>query len=323
MQRLLSFFKSHSLEQTTLTTMLNLSWRDIALLLAAPFLWAANAVVGRLIYAMVPPLTLNFFRWAIAFAILFPLTRSLFRRDNPLWRYSGRYALLGLLGIGLYNALLYKALQTSTPVNVTLVGASMPVCMLLVGALFFGVTVRRWQVMGAALSISGVVVVLCRGDVHQLWQLRLVEGDLFMLVATFSWAFYSWLLSRTAEPTVIRQDWKSFLMAQMVFGVVWAGALALLEQTTMQPAPIAWSWWLAVAIIFIALGPALLAYRCWGLAVQKAGPTTAGFFANFIPLFAAVLSMPLLSETPKVFHAVAFALVAGGITLSSRSSDKT
>lgn len=198
----------------------------------------------------------------------------------------------------------------------------MPVCMLLVGALFFGVAVRRWQVIGAAVSICGVAIVLCRGDLHQLWQLRLVEGDLYMLAATMSWAFYSWLLSRTDEPAVIRQDWKSFLMAQMLFGVVWAGALALMEQSTMHPAPVAWSPWLITAIIFIALGPALLAYRCWGLAVQKAGPTTAGFFANFIPLFAAVLSMPLLHETPKLFHVVAFALVVGGITLSSKHNSK-
>jgi drug/metabolite transporter (DMT)-like permease len=167
-----------------------------------------------------------------------------------------------------------------------------------------------------------VAVVLCRGDVHQLLQLRLVEGDLFMLAATVSWSLYSWLLSRTAEPASIRQDWKSFLVAQMLFGVVWAGALALIEQTTMHPAPVAWSPWLIVAIIFIALGPGLLAYRCWGLAVEKSGPTTAGFFANFIPLFAAVLSMPVLHEAPKPFHAVAFALVVGGITLSSKQNRK-
>lgn len=39
---------------------------------------------------------------------------------GPYWRRYG--LLLGLLGIGVYNALQYLALQTSTPINVTLVG---------------------------------------------------------------------------------------------------------------------------------------------------------------------------------------------------------
>ena len=101
-----------------------------ALLVTAPLLWAGNAVVGRLVHAMIPPITLNFFRWLLAFAILLPLAHGVLRKDSPLWPHWRRYAVLGLLGIGLYNALQYMALQTSTPINVTLVGSSMPVWML-------------------------------------------------------------------------------------------------------------------------------------------------------------------------------------------------
>ena len=42
------------------------------------------------------------------------------------------FALLGLLGVG-NNALQYLAVQTSTPLNVTLIAASSPLWMLLVG----------------------------------------------------------------------------------------------------------------------------------------------------------------------------------------------
>ena len=65
------------------------------------------------------------------------------------------------------------------------------------------------------------------------------------------------------------------------------------------------------------MGPAVLAYRCWGLGVQQAGPNVAGFFANLTPLFAAVISTLLLGEAPRFYHAVAFALIVGGIWVSS------
>ena len=289
----------------------------VALLVTAPLLWAGNAVVGRLVHDLVPPITLNFLRWALALALLLPLTHRVLRPDSPLWPHWRRYALLGLLGVGLYNALQYLALQTSTPINVTLVGSSMPVWMLAVGALFFGVAVTRRQLAGAALSMIGVLTVLSRGEWSQLLALRLVAGDLFMLLATISWSFYSWLLVRTSEPASVRGDWAAFLTGQMVFGLAWSSAFASAEWATGHT-DIAWGWPLVAALLFIAIGPALVAYRCWGIGVQRAGPAVAGFFSNLTPLFAALLSAAFLGEAPSGYHAVAFALIVGGIVVSSR-----
>mgnify|MGYP006155104941 FL=1 len=288
-----------------------------ALLVLAPLLWAGNAVVGRLVHDLVPPITLNFLRWVLAFAILLPLAHRVLRPDSPLWAHWRRYALLGLLGIGLYNALQYMALQTSTPINVTLVGSSMPVWMLAVGAVFFGVSVTRRQFAGAALSMAGVLLVLSRGEWSQLLALRLVLGDVFMLLATISWSFYSWLLVRTSEPASVRADWAAFLMAQLVFGLGWSGAFAGVEWASGRT-HIAWGWPLAAALAFIAIGPAVVAYRCWGVGVQRAGPAVAGFFSNLTPLFAALMSAAFLGEAPRLFHAAAFALIVGGIVVSSR-----
>ena len=289
------------------------------MLVAAPLLWAGNAVVGRALNTLIPPITLNFVRWLLAFALLLPLAWQVLRPGSPLWPHWRRYALLGLVGIGLYNALQYMALQTSTPINVTLVGSSMPVWMLAVGALFFGAPVTRRQVLGALLSVCGVLLVLSRGEWAQLLAFRLVPGDLFMLLATVSWTFYSWLLVRTREPASIRGDWAAFLMAQMVFGLAWSGSFAGLEWAGGHT-QITWGWPLVAALVFIAVGPAVLAYRCWGVGVQRAGPAMAGFFINLTPLFAGLLSAAFLGETPEVFHGLAFALIVGGIAVSSRSS---
>ena len=72
------------------------------------------------------------------------------------------------------------------------------------------------------------------------------------------------------------------------------------------------------ALAFVALGPSILAYRCWGMGVQQAGPAVAGFFANLTPLFAAIFSAAFLGELPHLYHALAFGLIIGGIWVSSR-----
>lgn len=294
-----------------------LTFGTAVLLTIPPLLWAGNAIVGRLIHDQVAPLTLNWLRWAFAFVLLLPLAYRVLRPDSPLWLYWRRYAVLGLLGIGTYNALQYLALQTSTPINATLVGSSMPVLMLAVGSLGFGVPATRRQLLGAVLSSAGVLLVLSRGEWQQLLAMRLVPGDLFMLLATLAWAVYSWILARTSEPAEVRQDWALFLMAQLVFGLGWSSLFAGLEWTFAAPR-VVWSPQLAAALAFIVIGPAIVAYRCWGLGVQRAGPAVAGFFVNLTPLFAALLSALFLGEMPKLFHGAAFALIVGGIVVSSR-----
>ena len=240
------------------------------MLVAAPLLWAGNAVVGRALHALISPSALNFIRWLLAFALLLPLAWRVLRPGSTLWPHWRRYALLGLFGIGSYNALQYLALQTSTPLNVTLVGSGMPVWMLIVGALFFGVPATRRQIAGVLLSVAGVLLVLSRGSWQQLLALRLVPGDLYMVLATISWAFYSWLLVRTTEPRDLRGDWAAFLMAQMVFGLGWSGAFAGVEWSLGQ-AQAHWGWPLAAGLAFIAIGPAVLAYRFWARACSARG----------------------------------------------------
>ena len=296
-----------------------LSAATAALLTVAPLLWAGNAVVGRLVADQVSPLLLNFLRWVVAFVILLPLAWRVLRPGSPLWACWRRYTLLGLLGVGLYNAFQYAALQTSTPINVTLVGASTPVWMMAVGHLFFGVRITRRQVGGAVLSIAGVALVLSRGQWSQLLALRLVPGDVFMLLATLCWAFYSWLLLRTTEPATVRQDWAAFLLAQMVFGLAWSGSFAAVEWGA-GAAVTQWGWTLVAALLYVAIGPGILAYRSWALGVQRVGPNVAGFFSNLTPLFAALMSAAFLGEWPQPYHLAAFALIVGGIEVSSRGT---
>jgi drug/metabolite transporter (DMT)-like permease len=297
-----------------------------ALLLVPPLMWAGNAVVGRLMQGVVPPLTLNFLRWALALVILLPWAAHVLKPSSPLWPQARHFALLGLLGMGLYNALQYMALQTSTPVNVTLVAASTPVWMLLLGHWFYGVHITLRASLGAALSLLGVAVVLGRGDASVLMGLQLVPGDALMLLAAGVWAWYSWLLAKPppgSGSAELRGSWSAFLMAQMALGVLWSGALSGIEWMALPALPegqshLVWGWPLVLGLLFVAVGPSLLAYRCWGAGVARVGPSVAGFFANLTPLFAALLSTLLLGEPPQLYHAAGFVLIVGGIGVSAR-----
>jgi drug/metabolite transporter (DMT)-like permease len=297
--------------------MTRLDSRTVLYLTLPPMLWAGNALVGRMAVGVVSPMLLNALRWMLAALVLLPLGWRVLRPGSTLWRRWRRFLALGLLGVGCYNALQYWALETSPPINVTLIASSMPVWMLAVGALFHGEHPRRAQVVGAVLSLAGVLVVLSRGDWATLMQVRLAAGDLIMVLAVILWAFYSWMLARPSDRSAAEWHWAEFLLAQVVFGLLWT-TLAVGGEYLAGRSQLQWSPWVLVLLAYITLGPSIIAFRCWGLGVSLAGPTVAAFFNNLTPLFAAVLSAAVLGEAPHLYHGVAFALIVGGIVASAR-----
>lgn len=289
--------------------------RVIFLLIVPALLWAGNAIVGRMLVGTISPILFNTVRWALAGLILLPFGWRILRRESNVWQLKGRFALMGFLGIGCYNTFQYLALQTSTPINVTLIGASMPVWSLLIGALMYQELPSKRQILGACFSLVGVAVVLSRGELRALWQVQFVLGDLFMVLAVILWGIYSWMLSRPGASPERQWVWTEFLLAQIVFGLMWSVLFTTVEfaQDTLHFESSLWAWAL---IIYVALGPALIAYRCWSLGVQAVGANVAAFVGNLIPLFAALMSAALLGEMPQLFHGVAFLLIAFGIGLS-------
>jgi len=301
--------------------------RTALLMTLPPLLWAGNAVVGRLLVGSVPPIALNLLRWALAALILLPLGWRVLRRPREIaarWPYL---LALGLLGVSTYNSMQYLALVTSTPINVTLIAASMPAWMLAVGWAGYGERPAARQLAGAALSIAGVLLVIARGEPAALARVAFVRGDLYMLLAIVAWSFYSWLLVR--PPAVGRRaggddggtvapawTWAEFLLAQTLFGTLGL-AVAAGGEAALGAEPIRWSGWVAAALVYVAVGPSVIAYRCWGLGVATGGPALAAFFSNLTPVFAALLSAALLGETPHWYHAAAFALIVAGIVVSS------
>jgi drug/metabolite transporter (DMT)-like permease len=318
---------ARSLTDTRPPTALKLSPRNLALLVIPPMAWAGNAVVGRMLVGAMPPVAMNAMRWALVALLLLPLAWRVLRQPRQL---AGRWPYLlalGVLGIGSYNALQYLALQTSSPVNVTLIGASVPIWMMLVGWAGFGQCLVAWQWLGAALSLCGVLLVMGQGDLGVLWHLKVTPGDALMLLASLVWALYSWLLAH--PPALMRGphrpdwNWAEFLFVQALLGLLWATACSGLEALWLgDSAPQVWPgsrWQVWAGLGFIAVVPSILAYRCWALGVQAVGPTTAGLFINLIPVFAALWAALFLGQMPRWYHPVALLLIASGILVTARA----
>jgi drug/metabolite transporter (DMT)-like permease len=142
-----------------------------------------------------------------------------------------------------------------------------------------------------------------------------VSGDLFMLLAIALWSIYTWLLRERPKS----MSGYSVLALQMLWGLVFAVPMVLAEVLWGGYAPIQWDGHTLGMVVYVALGPALLAYICWQRAVALTGSQLPMFFLNLTPVFAAILAVLLLGEFPQSYHLIGLALIVFGIVLSNRS----
>ena len=282
------------------------------LLLVAAASWGGNWVAARAIIVEVPPFALSFWRWAIASALLLCFAAAQLRGDAPLIRrHLPALFAFGVIGAAGFTLLGYWGVRYTTAVNATLLNSSLPLFVVPLSWWLLKLTVSGRQLAGLALSLSGVVTIISAGELQTLARLSLNPGDLLLLGGALLWAIYTVLL-RWRPPLRPLSFLFTIVAAAAAFSLpfyLWEVCVG--RSMTLSPGTIG-------AIGYLAVFPSIVAYICWNHAVAVVGPNVAGFFNPLIPVFGTLFAVTLLGEPFRLYHIAGFALVLGGVVLTSR-----
>jgi drug/metabolite transporter (DMT)-like permease len=283
----------------------------LLLTLTAVF-WAGNSVAGRLAVGHISPMLLVFLRWALVLAVMWPLYGRQVREHWPeIKPQLFRIVLMAMLGLTGFNALYYVAAHTTTAVNIGILQGSVPVIVLVAAFLTHGTRATVVQIAGVLVTALGVIVVATQGMPLAILHIDLNRGDLIILLACVLYALY----------TVALRD------RPRMSGAAFFTLLALISAVTSVPLVVAeayvsgfsmptWQGWLVT--LYVAIFPSCLAQLLFLRGVDLIGPGRAGVFVNLVPVFSAILAVALIAEPFALFHAIALALVIGGIWLAER-----
>ncbi len=272
--------------------------------------WGFNAILGRLAVGEVSPMTLVTLRWIGVVALLIVIARSQLRRDWPVLRHHlWQFAFLGAIGFTGFNSLFYIAAHSTSAINIGIIQGSVPVFVMLGALVLYGTRVTALQIAGVGVTLVGVVVVACRGDISRLAQLDFVRGDMFMLVACLLYSVYAIALRKRPAVSAIS------LFCVLAFAALVTSVPFVVAETAVGLAqwPTARGW---MIVGLICIFPSFVAQLAFINGVTLIGPGRAGVFVNLVPVFAAALGVMILHEPFHVFHAASLALVLSGIALS-------
>ena len=279
----------------------------------ANLFWAGNWVLGRALRDAFDPVSLNFYRWLIAVVVLAPFALpGLAAKRGVIRQHAGILALLALLSVSIFQSLVYLGLQSTTAVNAVLINCAAPLFILLSAWALDGERATLRQLAGILVSVTGILVILSRGELAVLRQLEFHAGDAWIVLAVAIWGVYSVLLKR--RPPEL--GGLHFLFVLAVLGVLFlAPAFALQVWHSPPRMPTLAE---GLAILYVGLAASVGAFLLWNRGVAVLGPSTGGFMLYLLPLFGTLLAIAFLGETFGAFHAIGIATIIAGVVLATR-----
>jgi drug/metabolite transporter (DMT)-like permease len=285
----------------------------IKLILTTLF-WGATFVAGKMAAENVGPFSIGFLRFAIASTLLLALTRRIEGR-LPAVKKSQivPIILLGLIGICLYNVMFYKGLKIIEASRAALIIATCPIFITIFSAIFLKEKITPLKALGIAVSVCGAMVVISKGDMSRIIDGGLGRGELYIFCCVLSWATYS-LIGKGVMKELSPLTAVSYSAA---VGAIALSVPACFEGLVGNIAHQSARDWLCIS--YLGIFGTVIGFVWYYQGVERLGPTKAGLFINFVPIFGILSAFLILREQVTFSLAIGAVLVISGVYLTNRN----
>ena len=283
-------------------------------LILTTLFWSGNFIVGKAASLFdIPPFTLNFYRWAFAWLILAPFTlKEVIAKKNYILKNIKLIIILGITSITIFNSIVYYSLNFTQVISGVLMISTIPV-MIIIFCWLFGIEKTNiYQIFGVIFSLSGVVVIITKADLNILLNLNFNKGDIWMVVAMFSWAMYSALLRKKK----LELSQLSLLQTIITTGLIFLFPAYLIELSLGYKANINLPF--VLTLTYVVLFPGLASFIFWIKGISIIGSNRSGMFLHLMPIFSTIMAILIFGEKFMIFHSIGAVLIIAGIILSSR-----
>jgi drug/metabolite transporter (DMT)-like permease len=248
-------------------------------------------------------------RYVIASLFLLPMAIKTNRRLFSIGvRQFWLLCLLGFSGIFAYNFFFFKGLKMVPASHGALLVALNPSMVMLLSALRYKERISTVQIAGVLLSLFGVVLVISRGMIGQLFS-SFELGDAFMLGCPLTWAIYT-----LAGKEALKKN--SPLQATAWAALTGLAMLIIFAFSEPIPEVVPSKVWIALA--YLGVVGTVVAFVWYYDGIKKIGATRTSIFNNLVPVFALMLSVWILREEVSWYTWLGGLLVVGGVFLTNR-----
>ncbi len=276
--------------------------------IGATVLWSGNFIIARGLSESIPPISLAFWRWVVAVIVFLPFAlKPLIAEWDILKKNIPYLSIIALLGITVFNTLIYLAGHTTTAINLSLISITFPVFIVILSRFFFRELITVNKAVGIIIVAIGVILLITKGSPSRLLHLSFAIGDVWMLAAAMIFAVYSILLKRKPEQLSI---W-ALQLSTFILGLMFLFPFYMWEYIIAPP--VAFDAKTVGSILYVGIFASLCAFVLWHKAIVAVGPSKAGMIYYTLPLFSGFLAYLFLREDISMVHFYSMLLIVSGI----------
>ena len=287
--------------------------KGILFALLATILWSVNMVIASGVKEHIPPIGLAFWRWTVACVVLTPLALRATIIDFKIIKKHIKYLLLtAVLGISIFNTLIYFAGKTTSAFNLSLMAISIPLFIIGISRIVFKEKVSNLAIAGIITIITGVLVLISKGSLDALLRINFAFGDLLMLLACFFFACYTLLVRKKPEEL----EPKVFLYSVFVIGTLILLPFYLWENTYLEKVIIDSKTLLIIS--YVGIFASLVSFYLWNEAIGLIGTSKTAVIYYLIPIFSGILAYFFLGQSIEFIQIISMAIIVLGLLITNK-----
>jgi drug/metabolite transporter (DMT)-like permease len=171
------------------------------------------------------------------------------------------------------------------------------------------------KAIGIIISVSGAIVVVSRGNIGQIFKTGLGRGELYIFCCVLSWAAYSLIgkaVMKNLSPLVSVSYSVIIGAAALFIPACYEGLLRNFSHQSLLDFS---------CISYLGVFGTVIGFVWYYQGVRHLGPTKAGLFINFVPIFGILCAFLILHEPVTISLLVGAVLVISGVYLTNRPAN--
>lgn len=281
--------------------------------LLATLLWSVNMVIASGIKGHIPPIGLAFWRWTIACIVLAPFAiKTTLKSFIVIKKHIGYLIGTALLGITIFNTLIYFAGKTTSAVNLSLIAISIPLFIVVLSRIIFNEKVSSTKIIGILTIITGVLVLITKGSLHSLLQINFTIGDVLMLFACFFFAYYTILVRQKPEEL----SPKVFLFSVFVLGTIFLFPFYIWEHLFYKK--VIFDTKTVLVTTYVGVFASLVSFYLWNEAIGLIGTSKTALIYYLIPVFSGILAYFFLGQAIVITQIISMGIIISGLLITNR-----
>jgi drug/metabolite transporter (DMT)-like permease len=279
--------------------------------LAANIIFGLNYSIAKSVMPdHIKPLALVSIRSVIT-AGLFWIT-SLFMPKEPVNRKDLLYLFgVSFFGVVINQVLFLVGLNLTSPINSSIIQSTNPIFAFVFAALILKERITFLKGSGLAIGLSGVLLLILQNGTPDLASSTFL-GDVFTMVNTISWAFYTVIIKRMLEKyhPVTVMKWTFF------FGMLTTIPLGYNQWSTMEWSSIPLNVWLGIG--FVVVFATYFAYLFLSFGLRRLSPTIVSTYTYTQPIIAAYIASMMGQDHIDLVMVISALLIFAGVFIVSR-----